>query len=274
MRIEDGLIWATKELKDSCFRPRFEAELLLAYHLKKDRVYLYTHNRDKIEDFKRFKSLIERRADFEPYEYIVHRVSFYDIELYIDKGVLIPRPETEILIDLVADIIEREKITSICEIGVGSGAISIVLVRKFPNLKVIATDISDKAIEVASINIERFNLKGRVELIKSNLLDEVSRDVELVVSNPPYIANGFKLDKNIIRYEPKEALFGGVIGDELLKEIVIDVQNRNIKYLSCEMGYDQRASMEKFFQQNGIKSYSFYQDLAGFDRGFIVNFSR
>ena len=272
MRIENSLIWATKELKDSCSRPRFEAELLLAYYLKKDRVYLHTHSRDKIEDFRKFKSLIKRRAEFEPYEYIVNRVSFYDIELYIDKGVLIPRPETEILIDLVTDIIKREKITSIAEIGVGSGAISILLARKFPNLKVVATDISNKAIEVASINIERFNLQDRVEVIKSNLLDEVSRDIELVVSNPPYIANGFKLEENIIRYEPKEALFGGVIGDELLKEIVLDIKRRDIRYLACEMGYDQKESMEQFFKQNEIKSYNFYQDLARFDRGFIIDF--
>ena len=272
MRIEESLIWATKELKDSCSRPRFEAELLLAYYLKKDRVYLHTHSRDKIEDFKKFKSIIKRRAEFEPYEYIVNRVSFYDIELYIDRGVLIPRTETEILIDLVADIIERENISSIGEIGVGSGAISIVLARKFPNLKVVATDISDKAIEVASINIERFNLKDRVEVIKSNLLDEVSRDIELVVSNPPYISNGFKLEKNIIRYEPKEALFGGVIGDELSKEIVLDIKRRDIRYLACEMGYDQKESMEQFFKQNEIKSYNFYQDLARFDRGFIIDF--
>ncbi len=272
MKIENSLIWATKELKNSCSRPRFEAELLLAHHLKRDRLYLYTHNRDKIEDFEGFKSLIKRRAEFEPYEYIVNRVSFYDIELYIDKGVLIPRPETEILIDLVADIIKRDKITSIGEIGVGSGAISIVLARKFPNLKVVATDISDRAIKISSINIEKFNLKDRVEVIKSNLLDEVKRDIELVVSNPPYIANGFKLEENIIRYEPKEALFGGDIGDELLKEIILDIKSRDIRYLACEMGYNQKESLEEFFKQNEIKSYNFYQDLAGFDRGFIIDF--
>lgn len=272
MRIEDSLIWATKELKKSCSRPRFEAELLLAYHLKRDRVYLYTHNIDIVEDIQKFKSLINRRAKFEPYEYIVNRVSFYDIELYIDRGVLIPRPETEILIDLVADIIKRENIISIAEIGVGSGAISIVLARKFPHLKVVATDISTKAIEIATINIEKFNLKDRVEIIKSNLLDEVDRDIELVVTNPPYIANSFKLEKNIIKYEPKEALFGGAVGDELLKEIVLDIKERDIKYLACEMGYDQKESMEEFFKQNKIKSFKFYQDLAGFDRGFIIDF--
>ena len=272
MRIEDSLIWATRELKYSSSRPRFEAELLLADHLKRDRVYLHIHNRDIVDDIKGFKSIIKRRAEFEPYEYIVNRVSFYDIELYIDRGALIPRPETEILIDLVADIIKRENIKTIAEIGVGSGAISIVLARKFPNLKVVATDISTKAIEIATINIDRFNLKDRVEIIKSNLLDEVDRDIELVVTNPPYIADSFKLEKNIIKYEPKEALFGGVVGDELLKEIVLDIKERDIKYLACEMGYDQKESMEEFFKQNKIKSFKFYQDLAGFDRGFIIDF--
>jgi release factor glutamine methyltransferase len=97
--------------------------------------------------------------------------------------------------------------------------------------------------------------------------------LELVVSNPPYIANNFKLEKNVGEYEPKEALFGGVVGDELLKQIVLDVQAQNIKYLACEMGYDQKEPMIKFFNKIGIKYYSFYKDLAGFHRGFTITFT-
>jgi len=273
MNIKQTLTHAIKELQNSCERPRFEAELLLAYHLKKDRTYLHAFDDSIVEDVEIFKSLIKRRANHEPYEYIVGEASFYDIELNVEQGVLIPRPETEILIDLVADIIEKDKITSIAEIGVGSGAISVVLARKFPNLKIIATDICDTPIQVSRSNIKKYQVEDRVDVIKSSILDEVKTPIELVVSNPPYIAEDFILESNVVDYEPKEALFGGVVGDELLKQIVLDVKERNIKYLACEMGYDQKAPMIEFFNEIGVKSYSFYKDLANFDRGFVITFT-
>jgi len=136
-------------------RPRFEAELLLAHFIKKDRVYLHTFDNIRVENLQEFFKLVERRANFEPLEYIIGEVSFYDITLKIRKGVLIPRPETEILIDRVSEIIERENIKNIIEVGVGSGAISIVLARKFPNLKILATDISDSAIRFSKREYKR-----------------------------------------------------------------------------------------------------------------------
>ena len=272
MNIKQALTNATKELENSCERPRFEAELLLSYHLKKDRTYLHAFDDFVVDNIETFNSLVTRRANHEPYEYIVGEASFYDIELDVEQGVLIPRPETEILIDLVAEIIEKEKITSIAEIGVGSGAISVVLARKFPKLKIVATDICDTPIKISRSNIKKYKLEDRIEVVKSSILDEVTKPLELVVSNPPYIANDFKLEKNVGEYEPKEALFGGVVGDELLKQIVLDVKERNIKYLVCEMGYDQKEPMSRFFNEIGVVSYTFYQDLAGFDRGFVITF--
>jgi len=273
MTIKQTLIEAEKELKESCERPKFEAELLLAYHLKKERTYLHAFDDKEVENIDRFKALVKRRANHEPYEYIVGEASFYDVELNVEQGVLIPRPETEILIDLVAEIIEQENIKFIAEIGVGSGAISVVLARKFPALNIIATDICDTPIKVARSNSEKYNVAERITIIKSNILDEVSEPVELVVSNPPYIAEDFILESNVVDYEPKEALFGGVVGDELLKQIVLDVQKRGIKYLACEMGYDQKKPMTQFFNEIGVKYYKFYKDLAGFDRGFVVTFT-
>lgn len=273
MTIKEVLLWAREELQEACERPSYEAELLLAHHLGKDRTYLITHDREDLADVDGFKALVQRRAAHEPYEYIVGSASFYDIHLEVEKGVLIPRPETEILIDLVAEIIEREQFTRIAEIGVGSGAISIVLARKFPQLHIIATDISDIPLRVAGKNIERFGLGGQIELRKSNLLDEVDEPLELVVSNPPYIAEDFLLASNVIDYEPREALFGGRVGDELLKQIILDVKARGIRYLVCEMGYDQKAPLQEFVSQIGVEYIHFYQDLAQLDRGFVIKFS-
>jgi len=272
MTITQSLTWATSQLKDTCERSQYEAELLLAYHLQQDRMYLITHDDEALEDIEGYEVLVERRAKHEPYEYIVGEASFYDIHLAVEEGVLIPRPETEILIDLVADIIEKEHITHIAEIGVGTGAISIVLARKFPALECVATDICDAPLRVAQKNIETFTLEKQITLRKSNLIDEVNEPVELVVSNPPYIAEDFLLESNVVDYEPKEALFGGRVGDELLKQIILDVKARDIKWLACEMGYDQKEPLSAFVNELGVKSIQFYKDLAGFDRGFVIEF--
>jgi release factor glutamine methyltransferase len=97
--------------------------------------------------------------------------------------------------------------------------------------------------------------------------------LELVVSNPPYIAEGFLLESNVIDYEPKEALFGGRVGDELLKQIIMDVKERGIRYLACEMGYDQKEPLQDFVNEIGVEYIKFYKDLAGFDRGFVIKFN-
>ncbi|UFH59940.1 peptide chain release factor N(5)-glutamine methyltransferase [Sulfurovum mangrovi] len=272
MTISQALKWAKDVLAESCERPLFEAELLLAYHLRKERLYLHMYVDETVEDEEGYKRLIARRAKHEPYEYIVGSASFYDIELDVEPGVLIPRPETEILIDKVAKIIEEEGITRIAEIGVGSGAISVVLARKFPQLHSIATDICDTPLKVAGKNIRKFGLEEQIELRKSNLIDQVPESVELVVSNPPYIAEEFILESNVVDYEPGEALFGGKVGDELLKQIIRDVSCRGIRYLACEMGYDQKAPIEAFVKEFEIEFIEFYQDLAGFDRGFVIKF--
>jgi release factor glutamine methyltransferase len=272
MDIKEALLWAREALDEACERPAFEAELLLAYHLNQDRLYLITHDNEYVENIEYFQKLIKRRAAHEPYEYIVGEASFYDIHLAVEEGVLIPRPETEILIDLVSEIIDKENITQIAEIGIGSGAISIVLARKFPKLNIIATDICETPLKVTKRNIETFGLSEQIVLRKSNLIDEVPEVLELVVSNPPYIAEDFLLASNVVDYEPKEALFGGRVGDELLKEIIMDVKERDISYLVCEMGYDQKAPLQDFVNEIGVKYIKFYQDLAGFDRGFIIKF--
>ncbi len=272
MTIRELLEEASWELVDACERPRFEAELLLAYYLKQERLYLFTHDTKQVVAVAGYRSLVARRKAHEPYEYIVGEASFYDITLAVEAGVLIPRPETEILIDLVATIIRREKIEQIVEIGVGSGAISIVLARHFPQLQIIATDICDTPLRVAKENVRRLGVAEQITLRKSNLMDEVSEAVSLVVSNPPYIAEDFLLKPNVVDYEPKEALFGGRVGDELLKQIILDSHAKGVRYLACEMGYDQKAPIEAFVKELGVQSIHFYHDLSGFDRGFVIDF--
>ncbi len=272
MKINNVLREASVMLQNSCERPQFEAELLLAHHLDKARVWLMTHAEDEVEDVEGYMALVQRRAAYEPYEYIVGEASFYDIVLNVEPGVLIPRPETEILIDLTARIIEEEGIGRIGEIGVGSGAISIVLARKFPHLRIIATDICEVPLRVAGENAKKWEVSDRIDLRRSDLLMGVDEPLELVVSNPPYIAEDALLESNVVDHEPHTALFGGRRGDELLKRIITEVKERGTKWLACEMGYDQKTPIEAFVKEVGVQSIDFYKDLAGHDRGFVIRF--
>ncbi|WP_294951217.1 peptide chain release factor N(5)-glutamine methyltransferase [Sulfurovum sp.] len=272
MTVRQILPWAQERLKISCERPQFEAELLLAYHMKKDRTYLMLHDNDEVKNIETFKDLISRRAAHEPYEYIVGEVSFYDTYLYTAPNVLIARPETEILVEQAARIIEREKMTKVIEVGVGSGAIAVMLARKFPDLQIVATDISEDALALARRNIARHGVEDQITLKKTSVIDGVQLDAEMVVSNPPYIAADFLLEENVFSYEPHTALFGGDRGDELLKQIVLDVKEKEIKWLACEMGYDQKESIASFVKEIGVQSVEFYKDFSGLDRGFIIEF--
>jgi release factor glutamine methyltransferase len=272
MTIKQALNQAKEQLNGIVPRAMFEAQLLMAHHLGVDRMYLIINDNQELQDSDGFFDLVSQRCVHKPIEYITKKVSFYDIELFVDEGVLIPRPETELLIDRCADIIQKHNITKIAEIGVGSGAISVVLARLFPHLQITATDISPQALSIAQQNIDSFNLTEQIELRHTSLLDGCDDGFELIVSNPPYIANNITLEPNVQGYEPHTALFGGEKGDELLKEIILQTKARDTRWLCCEMGYDQKEPLQKFMSQNGIYGVEFYKDLAGLDRGFVVDF--
>ena len=238
--------------------------------LKVDELWLLTNQNTEIQNTQELYKMAERRSKNEPLEYITNSVSFYSEEFYIANGALIPRPETEILIDeVIKNIPKKNTKLTIAEVGVGSGIISIMLALKFPNAKIIAVDISQDAIEIAKINIKKFGLQERIELRLGSLLEPIDESIDYLVSNPPYIENGAKLESNL-DYEPQNALFGGEIGDEIIKELLDEVLNRKIKFFSCEIGYDQKDRIALYLKDTKIKSLKFYKDLANFDRGFTL----
>ncbi len=269
--IKEALLEASSLLKDMQ-RPYLEAQILLSFLLKKDRIDLVVNENKKLEKEKEYFELVKRRAEYEPLEYITNEVSFYSRKFYIKKGVLIPRPETELLIDHVLDIVKRyKKPPDIAEIGVGSGIISVIIALFTDDIKITATDISTEAIKCAKINAKKYKVQERISFVNRPYLDTVKQKFDIIISNPPYIADDFKLDKSVEK-EPKEALYGGKTGDEMLKRIVKIAKEKEAKHLVCEMGYDQKESMEEFFKKEGIKEYFFYKDLASLDRGFVINF--
>lgn len=262
LTIKEALKEASKELESYK-----EASIILQYFLKCDEIYIILNDNKTLENYKDYKKLIKRRLNSEPIEYITNYVSFYSQKFFIKKGALIPRPESELLIDKALKIINRG--FKIAEIGVGSGVISIMLAKLIEDIKITATDISKDALEIAKINAKNFKVNDKISFIKTNYLDNVNEKFDMIISNPPYIAKNFALEKPL-SYEPQNALFGGDYGDEMLKEIIDLWVKRKTPYLLCEMGYDQKESMSSYFIKKGIKEYSFYKDLQGLDRGFIA----
>ena len=250
--------------------PRREAELLLIAYLGKDQLYFITHQEDMIdENHPKLLEWIAKRSANVPLEYLTNRVSFYSREFYIDEGALIPRPETEHLIDEVLGRISADEALSIVEVGVGSGIISILLALHLPNARFIAVDISPRALAVARRNIDIFGLSDRIELREGDLLSSITEKIDFLVSNPPYIAHDAPLESNL-SYEPQNALFGGEIGDEMIRALLDEVYTRRIPSFACEMGYDQRLKVQEYLKNFAVQSLDFYTDYAAFDRGFVL----
>jgi release factor glutamine methyltransferase len=260
----------TVELSGVVEFPRREAELLLMAYFECDQLYFITHQ-DEIIDEKSPKLVewIEKRKSSVPLEYLTNRVSFYSREFYIDEGALIPRPETEHLIDEVLTRVSSDNALTVVEVGVGSGIISILLALHLPKARFIAVDISPNALAVARRNIEAFSLSDRIELREGDLLSCVDEKIDILVSNPPYIAHDASLERNL-SYEPQNALFGGEIGDEIIRRLLDEVRERKIPLFVCEMGYDQRIKVQEYLKDFAIQSLDFYKDFASFDRGFIL----
>jgi len=259
-------------LKEVTHIPQKEVEILILHLVQQNTIWLHLNYDKECLIEKELEKLVKKRATNYPLEYITSRASFYGEVFNVRDGVLIPRPETEILVEKAEIILKEISKPKVLEIGVGSGIISVMLAILVPDVEIISVDINDKALELAKSNAKKHNVEDKITFIKSDLFENVP-DVEfdMVVSNPPYIANNYKLPTNV-KYEPSNALFGGSIGDELLKDIIVQTNERGIKYLLCEMGYDQKSPLTKYVNNNisSFKNLEFYKDYDKFDRGFTL----
>ena len=242
-----------------------EALFILCEHLKKDKAELFLNSNLNFDE-KDFLNNLKRFLKGEPFEYIFKKASFYGLDFYIEKGVLIPRFDSEILLELCLEILKEKSYKNILEIGFGSGILSIVLALKTGS-KITAVDISKKALKVAKINAKRH---GVSHLIDFKLADfkSLKAEFDFIFSNPPYIKKDYNLDK-WVQKEPKRALFSGVLGYEVLAKIISFARLKKAKTLACEFGYDQKEILEKLLKKEKFKD-KFYKDLQGFDRAFVA----
>ena len=251
---------------------RGEIEYILQKLLNKDKMFLHLNPEYQFDETEFLKILELRKKEY-PLEYIFNEVWFYGEKFYIKEGVLIPRDDTEPLIDVVKSelkhYVKQKNTLNIAEIGIGSGIISITLAKKI-KANFIATDINPLAIEVTKENLKFHNVD--IKLYLTNLLDKVDEKIDIIISNPPYVEEEWNFEA--LKYEPKEAIFAKDNGTYLLKEIVKEGIKRKVKMIICEMGYNQKKIMTKFFEENSIKDFYFYKDLSGNDRGFVVKLDK
>jgi len=212
-----------------------------------------------------YSSLLTRRVNHEPLQYIEEYVPFYSISLKVDERCLIPRPETEYLVEIIKDNIESPK--KVLDVGTGSGCIALMMKSIFPNSEVTGIDISEDAIELANENSKLNSLE--VSFFQSNLLENVKEtDQDLIVANLPYIPteNLNELDREVIDYEPLTALNGGKDGLEIISNLIHELEERDYKEVNLFLEIDSRKSSETLELLNSWDEVKLLEDLAEKDR--------
>ena len=254
-----------------------DGQLMMEKIIGKDRIYIMTNRSEKLtlDQESEFRELLQKREDNMPMKYILGHTEFMGIDFYVEKGVLIPRNDTEILVEEAINIIksiESDKI-KICDLCCGSGAIGLSLAKILDKVKVDLIDIEEIPKKVTEINIEKLELKEKCTFIHSDLLEKVikeNRMYQVLVSNPPYIKADYidELMKDVKDYEPKTALDGGIDGLDFYREIAKEALNvlEENGYIIFEIGHDQGEDVKAILNQNGYVNVRIVQDLAGKDR--------
>ena len=262
--IQKVLKWITLYFTDKGIdAPRLSAELLLGYVLGLKRIELYTQF-DKPVDKQKLDilhGLVKRAGQNEPVAYLVGKTEFYSLELDITTDCLIPRPETELLVERAVEFLRmRTGRQFVCDLCTGCGCIAVAIAGNFSDADIIATDICDAALNVAAGNIEKHQMKHRIKLLRGDLFDPVVPELDvgrfdLVVCNPPYVsASEFEtLDKNVKNYEPRLALFAGEDGLDIYRRVIAQVDKflKPDAALMLEIGYRQGQTVSQLLEQAG-----------------------
>jgi len=253
-------------------RPRHEAEILLAAALDKPRSYLLAHPEQSIRDCEatdRYESHVTRRAHGEPIAYILGEKEFWSLPLEVTPDVLIPRPETELAVELALAHLPADAPGRVLDLAAGSGAIALAIARERPRLHVIGTDLSAAAVEVARRNAARLHLRN-VEFRAGDWYEPVQGEhFTLIASNPPYIAEDDpRVEQAVRRYEPHSALFAGRCGLEALTVVIEEAPGHLVPggWLIVEHGDRQGEEVRALFAGAGLEAVATHRDLAGLER--------
>lgn len=268
MTFENALNFATEKLKNYSPTPHLDAELLLMHCINNTREYIFTYPEKLLnqQETNQLENLIERRKSGEPIAYIIGYKEFWSLNLEVTPDVLIPRPETEHLIEWALIQLPEKKL-SIADLGVGSGAIAIALADERPDWEIDATDINEKAIALAKRNAKRYQLENIHFYLGSWCEPLPKKNYNAIFSNPPYIDH-YDTHLAKLKFEPRYALDGGKNGLDAIKIIIPQAKNYLAPegYLVIEHGYDQQEKIMKLFEEAGYKDIEDHVDLAGLPR--------
>lgn len=250
-----------------------DAEVLARHVLDCDRATLLTRTRDPLPSaFDRlYHALIARRVAREPVAYIVGHREFWGLDFDVSPAVLIPRPETELIIEeALASLPRRDVVRHIIDVGTGSGCLAVTLAVEFPLAQVTATDTSREALEVAYRNAIRHNVIGRIAFVQGDLLQDVAGPADLIVSNPPYVPAGdaATLQPEVARYEPSSALYGGDDGLDVIRRLFGSARQHLADggWLIVEFGFGQEAAVREAAREAGWNVARMRSDLQGIPR--------
>ncbi len=270
------LEWTTGFLKQKGVEsPQLEAELLLAHARQCQRIRLYIDIDDELTEIQRtqMRESVQRRAKREPLAYIIGTREFYGRSFEVGHGVLIPRPETESLVDICLERIPKDHPRAVVEVGFGSGCIAVTIARQRPLCKVTATDMSARAMEIAARNVQKMEVADRVTLLAGDVLEPLlaaGAVFDGLISNPPYIRDNERetLAPEIAQHEPAEALFAGTDGLDIVRRIVADAPRilKSGAFIALELDPSQCETVAELLRSSGFGSTAVRSDLSGNER--------
>ena len=252
-----------------------DSEILMASAIKKDRKFIILNPNNKInkENLNKFKKLIQNRSFRKPIAYLTNKKSFWNSEFYITNDILIPRPDTEIIVENAIKLTENKNKLNVLEIGIGSGCILLSILKHRKNFYGTGIDISKNCLNISKINAINLKVNSRLKLFKSDVDKFFLGKYDLVISNPPYIkkCNLNYLEKDVAKFEPRIALDGGLDGLSAIRKVIkktSELIKRNGKFI-LEIGFDQKNKVVKILRKEGFYINSFHKDLANNDRCII-----
>jgi release factor glutamine methyltransferase len=253
-------------------RARRDAEMLLLHLIQRDRAFMIAsaHANLSAEGAVRYYALIARRLAGEPIQYITGETEFYGLLFRVNRNVLVPRPETEHLVEKVLALVADFEKPRIVDVGTGSGAIAVALAHKLPGARIAAIDISAPALAIARNNAERNGVADRIRFVEGNLLAPVAgEDFEIVVSNPPYVAESDRasLAVEVRDYEPELALYAGS-GLDVFRRLIPEARAALVAggFLALEIGFGQDSAVGGLLTEAGFEQIEFTADLQGIPR--------
>ncbi|MCK5876336.1 MAG: peptide chain release factor N(5)-glutamine methyltransferase [Candidatus Marithrix sp.] len=257
---------ATQQLPNST-TSRLDVEVLLCHILKKNRSYLYAWPEKQLtnEQHNQFKILLAQRILGKPIAYLTGHKEFWSLDLQVTENTLIPRPETELLVEQALIRLPVKKISKVIDLGTGTGAIALAIAQERPQSSITAIDKFPKVLQVAKNNAQHLNLYN-IEFITGDWLSNYLKKVDLIVSNPPYISfNDPHLTQGDVKYEPHSSLVAGTDGLADIKQIIEQSCENllNQGWLLLEHGYEQAKQVRYLLTKNGYQAIMTYNDLAG-----------